>query len=268
MKRTAQRAGLAAALKEIWAARGLLRSLVTRDLRVKYQRSVLGFLWTLLNPLLTVVVLVAVFTHVVRMPIEPYWAFLLSGYFVWNFIMQTLTAGTFVLAQHAQLSRNVPYPREVPVIAAVLSRFVEFAVEMTLVFLALVLFHHRGLPPAAVLAPWLAVVQILLVLGLVFPIATLAMFYYDIQHALPIVLTTLFYLSPVFYPVAMIPERFQGLFMLSPVAQLLTLYQHVLYAGEWPPLALCVQASLTALGIACAGYVVFHRYRDLIAEIV
>jgi ABC-2 type transport system permease protein len=268
MIRTARRASLPASLSEIWQARGLLRSLVTRDLRVKYQRSVLGFLWTFLNPLLTVAVLVAVFTHVVRMPITPYWAFLLSGYFVWNFLLQTLTAGTFILAQHAQLSRNVAYPREVPVIAAVLSRFIEFAVEMTLVVLALILFHHRGVPPALLLAPWLAAVQILLVLGLVFPIATLAMFYHDIQHALPIVLTTLFYLSPVFYPVGMVPEVLRPIFLLSPVAQLLTLYHDVLYAGTWPPLPLLLQASATALGVAGLGYAVFHRFRDLVAEIV
>ena len=97
---------------EIWSYRDLLRNLVARNLKVKYQRSVLGFLWTLLNPLLTVGVLVMVFTFVVRVQIENYWAFLLSGYFVWNFISQSLNSATFVLAEHAS---NEISPRSGPI---------------------------------------------------------------------------------------------------------------------------------------------------------
>ncbi|HZN96516.1 MAG TPA: hypothetical protein VFB61_02195, partial [Gemmatimonadales bacterium] len=89
----ASRAGSSEApsrLGRLWRFRELLRSLVIRNLKVKYQRSLLGFVWTMLNPLLTVGILVLVFSHVVRIPLPDYWAFVLSGYFVWNCVLQTL----------------------------------------------------------------------------------------------------------------------------------------------------------------------------------
>ena len=118
---------------DVWRYRELLRSLVVRNLKVKYQRSVLGFLWTLLNPLLTVAVLSVVFTHVVKIPLRHYVSFLFSSYFVWNFMLQTISSGTFLLAEHAQLARSVAFPKEVPVLAGVISRLVEFAIELSLI---------------------------------------------------------------------------------------------------------------------------------------
>ena len=94
--------------------RGLLKNLVLRDVKVKYQRSVLGFVWTLLNPLFTVLVLWLVFSHVMRIDMPRYWAFLVSGYFVWNCMAQSLNAATRVLDEHASLSRNVVFPERHP----------------------------------------------------------------------------------------------------------------------------------------------------------
>ena len=81
---------------QVWRYRELLRGLIVRNLKVKYQRSVLGFVWTLVNPLMTVAILVVVFSHVVRIALPHYWAFLLSGYFVWNFLLQMLSSGAYV----------------------------------------------------------------------------------------------------------------------------------------------------------------------------
>jgi hypothetical protein len=105
-------------LAELWRFRYLLRSLVVRNLKVKYQRSVLGFLWTLLNPVLTIAVLIAVFSYVVRMGMVHYWAFLLSGFFAWNFVAQMLYAGITILAEHATLRRSVAFPTELLIFGA------------------------------------------------------------------------------------------------------------------------------------------------------
>ena len=255
-------------LHEVWGYRELLRSLIVRNLKVKYQRSVLGFIWTFLNPLLTVAVLVAVFTYVIRIQVDQYWAFLLSGYFVWNFIQQTLSSGTYVLAEHAQLSRSVAYPKEVPVLAATISRFVEFLIEISLVLVALILFHHGRLPPAFVLLPWLLALQLALSLALAFPIAILSAFYHDVQHALPIVLTTLFYISPIFYPASMVPESVRPFYMLNPIAGLVTLYHTVVYEGVFPSPALLSLLTAGTLTLAWLGYAIFNRYEAVVAEIV
>ncbi|MFN2433307.1 MAG: ABC transporter permease [Gemmatimonadota bacterium] len=254
--------------RELWRYRGLVRALLARSLKVKYQRSVLGFLWTLVNPLLMIGVLALVFHYVVRLPIADYWAFLLSGYFVWNFVQQMLSTGTYVILEHAPLRRSVAFPSEVLIVSATLARLAEFAIELSLVLIALVLFHHHGVPPSLLLVPVLVLLQVLLALGLMMPIATLSLFYTDIQHALPAALLTLFYVSPVFYPAELVPESVRALYFLNPLAGLLTLFQQVLYRGDWPSGALLAGTAAAAVLLASAGYLVFHRYKGLFAEIL
>jgi ABC-type polysaccharide/polyol phosphate export permease len=255
-------------LRQVWRYRELLDSLVARNLKVKYQRSLLGFVWTLVNPLMTVTILVVVFSHVVRIPVPDYWAFLLSGFFVWNFMLQTLNTGTYIFAEHSRLTRSVAFPSEILVFGAAGSRLIEFMAEITLILLALVLFHHRAIPASFALLPLLIAIQLLLAIGLALPIATLSVFYYDVYHALPIALTTLFYLSPVFYPATMVPEAGRDLYFLNPIAGLLTLYHDVLYLGQMPPLALLLGMSVVALAVYSIGYAIFNRYAAVFAEIV
>jgi ABC-type polysaccharide/polyol phosphate export permease len=255
-------------LRQVWRYRELLRGLVVRNLKVKYQRSLLGFVWTLVNPLLTVSILVVVFSHVVRIQVPHYWAFLLSGYFVWNFMLQTLTTGTWIFSEHSRLTRSVAFPSEILVFSAAGSRLIEFLAEISLILLALILLHHHGVPASYALVPVLIMLQVVLAVGLALPIATLSVFYYDMYHALPIALTSLFYLSPVFYPASMVPESLRTLYFLNPIAGLLTLYHEVLYAGRWPaPTLLLGTCAATAL-VWVLGYAIFHRYAASFAEIV
>jgi len=246
----------------------LLANLVARNLRVKYQRSALGFVWTLLNPLLTVGVLIAVFRYVVKLQVPHYWAFLISGYFVWSFTLQALTAATTVLPEHSHLARSLPLPSETLITATVLSRLAEFLAEMALVLVLLTVFHHQGVPASYLWLPVLVVLQVTLVLGLTLPIATLSAFFHDVQHALPIALMVLFYVSPVFYPASLVPEAARGWYQLNPFAGLLTAYQSALYEGRAPALGLLALTAAEALAIAGVGYAIFRRYRGLLPEIV
>ena len=254
-------------LLELWRFRGLLRSLVVRDLRVKYQRSLLGLIWTLLNPLLTVAILVTVFTYVIRIQIVHYWAFLISGFFVWNFIQRTLYHSTTILRDHGSLSRSVYYPPEILILSASLSKLAEFLVEITIVLLALVLFHHRAVPASLVLFPLFVALQVILAIGLMFPLSAIAVLYYDVQHALPIVITSLFYISPVFYPVEMIPAEAQPFYYLNPVVGLLRLSHVVLYEGGWPSATLLAGVSFTALATCAIGHAIFKRCKESCVEI-
>lgn len=260
--------GRRGSIAEMWRYQELLRSLVVRNLKVKYQRSALGFVWTLLNPLLTVAVLVVVFSYVIRIKVPDYWAFLLSGYFVWNFVSQMITTSTTFLAQHATLRRSVAFPLEIPLFAATGSRLVEFAVELALALLGLIIFHHHGLPASYVLLPLLLVLQVLIVIGLALCVATLAGFYNDVQHVIPVLLLMLFYLSPVFYPASLVPESLQPLYYLNPVAGLLTAYHTVLYQGEFPSLMLLGGLAGLALVLSMLGYGLFNRFKPILVELV
>jgi len=241
--------------------RRMLPSLLSRDLKVKYQRSLLGFVWTLINPVLVSLVLVTVFSLVVRIPIERYWAFLLSGYFTWNFIQQCVTAAGGVFQAHAQLRRNVAFPTEILVLSAVLSRLVEFLAELLIIVLLICVFHHQGIPSALLLLPIAVATQILIALGLMFPISVMSALFQDLQHALPMVLLSLFYASPILYPVVLVPARALPWYYLNPVVLPLEIYHAILYEGVWPSLSFLAPSLLGACAFCFAGYLIFHRFK-------
>lgn len=255
-------------LADVWRTRELLYRMTERNLKVKYQRSVLGFVWTLFNPLLTVAILMTVFSVIVRLGIPDYWAFLLSGYFVFNFSLQMLNTAVTVLRDHAQLTKSAAFPSEVLIFGATLARLVEFGVAMVPVLLALVLFHHGTVPASFILLPLLVLVQVLLVIGVVMPLAVLSVFFYDVEHAIPVIVMMLFYISPVFYPVSFVPAAVRDLYLLNPLAGLLTLYQTVLYDGRFPSFGLLAGTAVAGLAAAFIGYVIFNRYRATCAEVV
>jgi len=255
-------------VRHLWSHRTFVFGLTARNLKVKYKRSALGFVWTVLNPLFMVTILASVFTHVIRIELSNYWAFLISGYFAWTFIAQTLSSGTYVLAEHGLLSRAVAFPQEAPILASSLSRLVEFLFEYVLVLVVLVIFHHGYVPESFLLFPLLVLIQVMLAIGLALPIAILSVFFHDVEHALPIVLTALFYLSPVFYPASMVPEAARSLYMLSPFSQLLTVFHLVAYSGQMPTSASLLTLVATATVVLVMGYGIFNRYQHLVAELV
>lgn len=255
-------------LADVWRARELLFRLIERNLMVKYQRSVLGFVWTLFNPLLTVGILIAVFSHVVRIDIHHYWAFLLSGYFVFNFSLQMLGTGSRVLIDHAQMTKTSAFPAEVLVFATALSRLIEFAVAMLLVVGALVIFHHGTIPFSFGLLPLLVLLLLLTAIGVVLPLAVASVFFYDIEHALPVLTMILFYISPVFYPAEMVPDFVRPFFYLNPLAALLNLFHTVLYEGAMPAPGILAASTAGAVLLFVGGYAIFDRYRALCAEVV
>jgi lipopolysaccharide transport system permease protein len=256
-----------ASVRELWAFRDLLRSLVIRDLKIKYQGSVIGIAWTLLNPLLTVAILVTVFSRVIRIGIDHYWAFLVSGFFAWNFIQQNLFHATSVLQNHAALNRSVYFPREVLILGAMLTKFVEFLMEFVIVLILLAVFYYQTVPSSLILLPWIVLVLLMMTVGLMFPLAAMAVYFRDVQQAVPIAMMSLFYLSPIFYPVEMIPEAARPFYYLNPLVGLMQLFHVVVFQGVWPTMTLLVSVSAVALAVCLTGYLIFNRYKDICVEI-
>jgi lipopolysaccharide transport system permease protein len=256
-----------ASIRELWAFRDLLRSLVVRDIKIKYQGSVLGIAWTLLNPLLTVAILVTVFSHVIQIAVDHYWAFLLSGFFAWNFIQQNLFHATSIMNNHASLNRSVYFPREVLILGALLTKLVDFLMEFSVVLILFAAFYYRTVPFSLVLLPWLVVILLLITVGLMFPLAVVAAYFHDVQQAVPIAMMSLFYLSPVFYPVEMVPEAVRPWYYLNPLVGLIQLFHVVVYQGVWPTMTLLGSVSAVALGVCLTGYFIFNRYKDVCVEI-
>lgn len=253
---------------EAWRCREFLRQLVIRNLKVRYQRSFLGFVWLLANPVLSATILVLVFGYVVRLPVADYWAFVLSGYFAWVFVSHTVGTSTFIIPEHAAMAKSVAVPADVFVLSAAGSRLIEFAAELLLAVIVLAVFQHGAVPVSFLLAPMVVVLLMLFTLGLAFPAAALAVHFRDMQHGLPVALTMLMYASPVFYPARLVPAEFLGLYSLNPMAQILTLFHGILYQGQLPAARELVLATVTSTAIYVAGYAIFRRQRALFPEIV
>jgi lipopolysaccharide transport system permease protein len=254
--------------RAVWRYRDLIRVLVVRNIKVKYQRSALGLLWTLLNPLLMLLILMAVFTHIVRIPIPDYWAFLLSGYFVFNCVSQIMAVSALVYLEHATMVRSIAFPVEAPVVAAALSRFLEFLIELGFTLVLIMLFRHGGVPLSFLLVPWMVLLLLLLALGLAMPVAALSVFYYDIRNMLPVLLAALFYISPIFYSVDMVPDLLRPIFYLNPIAYLLNIFHTVLYDGTLPSFLVLATGTAMMTATFLVGYALFNRYKHLFAEVV
>jgi ABC-2 type transport system permease protein len=255
-------------LADVWAHRELLARLVVRNLKMRYQRSALGFLWALLNPLATIAILVAVFHYVIRIGVDDYWAFLISGYFAWVFVQHTLAMSAGVITEHSYMTRSLAFPAEILVLSSVLARLVEYVAELALVVIAVGLFHHDGVPMSVSVLPIIVAIHVILTVGIAMPIAAASVFFKDVQHGVPVALMMLGYLSPVFYPISLVPERFHALYLMNPVAAMLTLYHQTLYDGQFPSLALLAWSATISLLACTVGVALFRRQRALFAEIV
>jgi lipopolysaccharide transport system permease protein len=254
--------------RELWRFRALLRLVMASQLRVRYRGLAIGFLWTLLQPLLMLAVLLCVFSWVVRLELPHYWAFLLSGFFAWSFLSQTLSSAATLLHEHTSLIRGAAFPLEILVFGGVLARGVEFCAELSVVACALALFLHGAVPPSFALLPLLVGLQLLLTCGLALPLCVLGVFVRDVRQGVPIALTALFYLSPVFYPDALVPPAVRWLYLLNPIAGLLALYQRCLYEGVTPPLPMLLGVAALCAGLFGLGYALFLRYQRLVPELL
>jgi len=252
----------------LWRFRYFMSILIARNIKLKYQQSWLGLLWTIINPLMILAILLVVFTRVVRIQIDDYWAFLLTGYFAYHFVNQATLAAANVLDEYAVMIRSVAVPSAATVLAAVISRFIEFIIEFALALVLITAFHHRGIPLGFLWLPALIVLMFTLTVGLSLIISALAVFYYDVRHMLPIALTALFYMSPVVYPVSMVPEQYHWLYYLNPLALLLDLFHASIYEGIPLPTDLFLACALQVSIILWAGLKIFKHFEPLFAEVL
>jgi ABC-type polysaccharide/polyol phosphate export permease/GT2 family glycosyltransferase len=260
--------GMGSQLAELFQNRELIWNLTLRDLKVKYKRSWLGFFWTLLNPLIVLAVLVAVFSYIVRIPIENYWAFLVSGYFVFFFFSTALDGSVQAALGNAYLWRKAYFSREVLIVSSTLARFLEFLVEISIVLIALVAFHHKGIPYSFIMLIPLLPLLFLFTIGVTFPLATLAIYFNDVLQIIPRFTLALFYISPVFYSIDFVPEKLRDIYLLNPLAVLLNLIHSSLYKGEIPDWGLFLRFLLIAVSFGVVGYIIFNRKKHEFAEIV
>jgi len=248
-------------IKEVLRYRELIWALALKDLRVRYKRSFLGFLWALLNPLLTMMILTIVFSTVMRIPVDHYAIFLLSVLLPWTFFTQALSYAVESVVANGDLLKKVFIGKSVFPVAAVLANLINFSLSMIpLVILVLVLrfpFHWTWL---YLPVPLLALIGF--TLGCGFFCAAANVFFRDVAHVIQIVLSAWFYASPIIYSLDFVPRRYYLLFRLNPMVYILNGFRLGIYYGRLPSLASVAMSLTCGIVFLMAGYAFFRRYED------
>jgi ABC-type polysaccharide/polyol phosphate export permease len=256
---------LARPLLDLYRFRELLSLLVSRDLKVRYKRSVLGMLWTLLNPLLQMAVYTVVFSTIMRIRLPAFPVYLLAGLLPWTFLSVSTTAAAHSLLNNQGLIRKVAVPQAVYPLAVVASKLVDLA--FSLVPLA-ILAAALGRPPGL---SWLAVVPamvfaIAFTTGLSLVFSSLMVFFRDVRHLIDILFQVWFYLTPVIYPASYLENLpypwARTLLSLNPAAPIVACFQQAIYEGRFPDGATFGAAAACAAVALVAGFTAFERMQD------
>jgi ABC-type polysaccharide/polyol phosphate export permease len=269
-------------LAEYRDTRDLTVNLVLRELRGRYKRSILGWTWSLLNPLATVIIYWVVFSGFLKVQpplgdpsgLRSFVLFLLCGLVPYRFVSESMTIATDSLVGNGNLIKKVYFPRELVVIAAVGGLLVTFAIELGVLLVVFLVFGNMvvwWIPMVLVLV----VLEACFVLGLGFILAPLNVYVRDVKHFVAISLQALFYSAPIVYPIRLVPHTAEALGMtipvrdiysLNPLVPMISCFRAVLYDLRFPPLGDLAYFAGWAVALLFVGHWFFGRLDRRLAE--
>ena len=252
--------------QELLKYKALVWALIVRTLSSRYRGSVLGFLWSFLNPLCLMLVYLLVFRYYIRFnQVDNYTIFLFCGLLPWIWISSGLLEGATSVVSSGHLITKSMFPAQVLPAVAVLTSMINYLLSLPLLFI-IMLCSGVSIPATIILLPVLCILQALLLFGLSLILAALNVYYRDVQHIVGNFLTFAFFLCPILYPRSVVPERFRFTLDLNPLALLTESYQLVLLDGVYPSLWTFVYITIwVAIGLWSGAYV-FRQYRERFAE--
>lgn len=275
-------------LNDLWDARELLRQLVGKELKVRYKHSALGFLWSLLTPILMTAVFTAVFAVLIRIEVEDFAAFFVAGYLVWAFFQNSVQSSVHAITGNGSLIRKVYFPREVLPLSTVLAQGIHFMLALGVLLPFLV--YTRGVG-ALVHLPAVAVGVVLVgvfAAGLAMLFAAANVSFRDLQELVVVIFLVWFYATPVIYPYKLavdvaadspVGNFFFQIIRLNPMTWFVRYFREPLYGiiarigpekasapPTWPAPELVVATSLVAAITFVVGYLVFHRFAVTFAK--
>lgn len=254
-------------LREIYDYREMFKNLVKRDLRTRYKGSALGFLWTFVNPLLQLVVFSAIFSTILRMNVDKYPMFLFVALLPWLFFANSTQSGTGLIMAHSNLVKKVYFPRIILPLATTTAGMINMILSFLVAFVALLIFK-MPMNSSLLALPLVMLVQFIFTLGFVFILSALNVYLRDIEHLWSNLVMAWFYLTPIVYPLDMVPAKFMNYFFVNPMTIFTLAYRDILYRGIFPNFILLGNLCVISMLLLLFGYLVFKRLERGFAEVV
>jgi lipopolysaccharide transport system permease protein len=260
-------------LANLYRHRQLIAALTARDLKARYRGSLLGYFWSLANPLLLLAVYTLVFTKFFpQQVVSPYPLFLFSGILPWTFFSAATLESTSSISANAGLIKKVMFPAEALPLVVVLSHLVHFALAVPILLAATLAFAALGkftISATILLAPVLMLLQTLFVAGIAMTVSSASVLFRDLRDIVANLMQLGFFVTPIIYLIDNIPSRgLRAVLRMNPMTPFVVSYQDILFFGRLPNLSDAVLMVAYAVGSLALGFFVFDRLRDTLAEAI
>ena len=255
-------------LNELWAYRELLATFISRDIKIRYKQTVLGFLWAIIQPLFMMVIFTIIFGGFAQIPSEgiPYPLFSFAALLPWMLFSEGLTRSTMSMVANANIMTKVYFPRLIMPISGILSPLVDFAVSMSI--LVLMMAYYGYVPTFNVIfLPLFILLALATSLSTGLWLSALNVKYRDFQYTVPFIIQLWMYASPVVYPASMIPESIRAFYYLNPMAGVIEGFRWALLGTEIPGAMIFVSVGAVA-ALLVSGMFFFRRMEQYYADIV
>lgn len=252
-------------IREIYQYKELLVNLTIKELKLKYRHSALGFLWSLLNPLMMLVIYIFAFKLIFKIQIPQFPLFVLIGLLPWTFFQTSLTISSTSIIHNSSLIRKVYFPREIIPLSIILSNFINFLITIVVIFFGM-LYYNAPFTIAILVLPVVLLVQLLFVMGFSLILSAYTVTYRDMAYLIEVVFIGLFYLTPIVYPLEMIPSKFKTFILINPMASIIESYRRILLNGQFPSFQMVVIPLGVALLVLVIGQYLFNKKSQFFAE--
>lgn len=253
---------------DLWAYRELLYFLVWRDVKVRYKQTVLGAVWAILQPLVTMLIFTYFFGKLARVPTEgiPYPIFFYTALLLWTYFSNAVTSGANSLVGNTNLITKVYFPRLIIPAAAVGAGLVDFAIASVLL-IGLLVYYNFPVTWSYLMLPPLVALTTMFALGMSIWLAALNVRYRDVRYALPFLMQIWLFVSPIIYPSTLIPAEWRWMMLLNPLTGIIEGFRAALFGKDFHWLALSYSTLFTLMLLAYAGYT-FKRMERHFAEFI
>ena len=248
-----------------WQYRSLMRNLIAKDFQVRYQGSVLGFLWTLLTPLAMIIVYLVAFKYILRVEVPNFGLYLITGILPWTFFATAVMSSNDSIMSNASLLKNIDFPRETLPISNVLFHFFHLLLAY-LVFFPVIVFLDAPLNWTLLAFPLVLAIHLALVMGLALFLSSCTVFFADIRQIVDLTIMMLFWLTPIVYQLSLAPDALQTVLRFTPMSSLIQGYHDILYAGVWPGADTWIIGPAWAVGALVVGTLTFRALQPRFAE--